>query len=141
MAVVVLDIPEFRGRFPRFTPEVAPDGVIQQAFDEAALVLDNSDLSPVPYDPDAGRNDRKVILYTLTCHLLTLALQAAQGQPGPVASVSEGSVSVSFAAPPLTGKAADFYQQTQCGQVFWQYIRRFLAGGLYVTYKDGPHHG
>ena len=140
MAVVALDIPEFRERFPRFTPEVAPDGAIEQAFDEAALVLDNSDRSPVPYDPAAGQNQRKVLLYALVCHLLTLALLAAKGQPGPVASVSEGSVSVSFSAPPLTGKAADYYQQTQCGQLFWQAMRRYMVGGLYVPFKDA-HHG
>jgi len=132
MASVVLNIAEFRGRFPLFTPEATPNGAIRQAFDSACLILPNGPGSAVPYNPPE-RNDRKVLLYALTCHLLTLAVRAGQGQAGPIASASEGSVSVSFAVPPLTGQAADWYQQTQCGQVFWQAIRPYLTGGLYIT--------
>ncbi|MDR1921103.1 MAG: DUF4054 domain-containing protein [Candidatus Adiutrix sp.] len=133
MAIVVFDPAEFRARFPHFTPEAVSDEQLTYAFDAATLLLDNSEASPVPYDPERGQNARKTLLYLLVCHLTTLALRAAQagGAAGPAVSASEGSVSVSFAVPAMTGKAADWHQQTPCGQTFWQAARRYMTGGRY----------
>ena len=53
------------------------------------------------------------------------------GQAGPVASATEGTVSISFSMPTATGKA--FYNQTPCGQTFWQAIQPYAVGGRYYA--------
>lgn len=120
MAVVVFDPQEFREAYPRFfDPKTGQplltDAQLRQAFDVACLLLDNTNSSPVPYDPAHGIMIRKTLLYLLVCHLATLALWP-MGQAGPVASATEGTVSISFSVPQDTGKA--FYAQTPCGQTF-----------------------
>ena len=132
MAVVEFSPTEFRSWYPQFTPDKVTDGQLEQAFNVACLILNNTDASPAPYDPDKGVYDRKTLLYMLVCHLTTLGLRGASGQAGPVASAAEGSVNVSFAVPTITGKTADWYIQTPCGQAFWTAIRKYMVGGLYV---------
>ena len=132
MAVVIFDPAEFLTKYPQFKDKVT-DAQLEQAFDVACLLLDNTDSSLVPYDPDKGIKDRKTLLYMLVCHLVTLGLRGAEGQAGPVASASEGSVSVSFAVPTITGKIADWYIQTPCGQAYWNAIARYRLGGHYVA--------
>ena len=121
MAVVVFDPQEFREAYPRFVDPktgqpLLTDAQLRQAFDVACLLLDNTNSSPVPYDPAHGVMIRKTLLHLLVCHLATLALWP-MGQAGPVASATEGTVSISFSVPTATGKA--FYNQTPCGQTFW----------------------
>lgn len=135
MAVVVFDPAEFLAAYPKFTNPVtgAPfltDAQLRQAFDVACLLLDNTNSSPVPYDPDHGVMIRKTLLYLLVCHLGTLALWPL-GQSGPTSSATEGSVSVSFSVPTTTGKA--FYNQTPCGQTFWLAVSPYVAGGRYYA--------
>ena len=114
MAVVTFDPQVFREAYPRFvdpksgTP-LLTDAQLEQAFDVACLLLDNTDASPVPYDPAHGIMIRKTFLYLLVCHLATLALWPA-GQSGPTSSATEGSVTVAFSIPQNAGKA--FYAQT-----------------------------
>lgn len=137
MAVVVFDPEDFLSAFPKFTDPVtgAPlftDAQLQQAFDVACLLLDNTNTSVVPYAPEQGITTRKTLLYLLVCHLVTLALWPA-GQSGPASSATEGSVSVSFAAPPVTGR--DYYLLTPCGRTFWQAIQPYVAGGRYYAAK------
>jgi hypothetical protein len=141
VAIVVFDPAEFRARFPQFTPEAVSDEQLTYVFDAATLLLDNSDNSPVPYDPAKGQNARKTLLYMLVCHLTTLGLRGQAGQSGPVASAGEGSVSVSFAVPAMTGKASDWYQQTPCGQNYWQAVRRYMTGGRYYPGRHCRHWG
>ena len=133
MSVGVFDPQAFRETFPRFVDPktgqpLLTDAQLRQAFDVACLLLDNTDASPVPYDPANGVMIRRTLLCLLVCHLATLALWPA-GQSGPVASATEGSVSVSFSMPRNAGKA--FYAQTPCGQTFWQAIQPYAVGGRY----------
>lgn len=135
MAVVVFDPQEFREAYPRFVDPktgqpLLTDAQLRQAFDVACLLLDNTDSSPVPYDPVHGVMIRKTLLYLLVCHLATLSLWP-MGQAGPVASATEGTVSISFSVPQNTGKA--FYAQTPCGQTFWQAIQPYAVGGRYYA--------
>ena len=135
MAVVVFDPQEVREAYPRFfDPKTGQplltDAQLRQAFDVACLLLDNTNSSPVPYDPAHGIMIRKTLLYLLVCHLATLALWP-MGQAGPVASATEGTVSISFSVPQDTGKA--FYAQTPCGQTFWQAIQPYAVGGRYYA--------
>ena len=73
MAVVVFDPQEFREAYPRFVDPktgqpLLTDAQLRQAFDVACLLLDNTDSSPVPYDPVHGVMIRKTLLYLLVCH-------------------------------------------------------------------------
>lgn len=137
MAVVVFDPQAFLEAYPRFrNPQTGEplltDAQLQQAFDVACLLLDNTDASLVPYDPDKDIMIRKTLLYLLVCHLATLALWPV-GQSGPMSNATEGSVSVGFSLPQSTGKA--FYNQTPCGQTFWQAMQPYVAGGRYYAAK------
>lgn len=134
MAVVVFDPASFREAYPQFTPERLTDAQLQQAFDVACLLLDNSDGSPVPYDPEKGIMVRQTLLWLLVCHMATMALWPV-GQAGPMTSATEGSVSVGFSMPPNPGKA--YYSQTPCGQTFWQAVQKYVVGGRYYAV---PHY-
>ena len=76
MAIVVFNSAEFLEIYPRFVGVLTP-AQLTNAFDCSCLLLDNSDGSVVPYDPDNGVNDRKTLLYALTCHLCEMALTNA----------------------------------------------------------------
>lgn len=135
MAVVVLDIQEYRERFPQFADAASyPDAMMQGAFETACVLFDNSERSPAPYDPDKGVSIRKTILYALTCHLLTLAGWSKNGQSGPVSNASEGSVSVGFAVPQVTDKS--YFLLTPCGQSYWQITAPYRVGGRYYAPKQ-----
>lgn len=134
MAVVVFDPEAFLEMFPKFTKpdgtSLLTDAQLQACFDQACLLLDNTDKSPVPYDPDKGIMIRKTLLNLLVCHLATLALWPL-GQSGPLSSATEGSVSSGFQIPTGTGSA--FYNQTPCGQAYWQAMLPYTIGGRYYA--------
>lgn len=138
MAVVEFDAEAFLEMYPQFSPDgkspLAP-GQLQQAFDVACLLLDNSDASLVPYDPDKKVFTRRTLLFLIVCHLCTLA-GWQPGQAGPMASATEGSVSVSFSIPNVTGR--EYWSQTPCGQTYWQAVRPYALGGRYFGMKK-PH--
>jgi len=131
MAIVLFDSDEFTAIYPRFANVLTPSQ-LENAFDTACLMLDNTNGSVVPYDPDNGVKDRKTLLYMLTCHLATVALWG-NGQTGPVSSASEGSVSVSFAVPDAA--STSWFKSTPCGQAYWQATRKYVVGGRYIAQK------
>lgn len=128
MAVVEFDPSVFRELYPRFTSEIITDSQLNQAFSVACLMLDNSDSSVVPYDPQSGVLVRQTMLNLLVCHIATLALWPP-GQSGPVSSSTEGSVSVSFALP--QSRNGEYFCQTPCGQAYWTAIQAYIRGGRY----------
>lgn len=137
MAIVVFNPKNFRQDFPQFADPVKyPDRRLKGAFTAATLGLDNSDSSPVPYEPGKKIFTREVLLYFVTCHILTLADWAVNGQAGPVTTASEGSVSAGFAAPQMTSKS--YFMETPCGRNFWQMSLPYRLGGKYYPVK--PYH-
>lgn len=130
MAIVVFDAEDFLNSHPQFVGKVT-EAQLDNAFDVACLLLDNTENSPVPYDPEKGIETRRILLNLLVCHLVTLALRPIE-QAGALSSASEGSVSTGFSIPQNAG--ADWWMQTNCGQVFWQAVRHFLIGGRYYGY-------
>ena len=132
MSVVVLDTAEFRAVKPQFAP--LPDAVLEYYFGMACGVIDNTDSSVFPYDPGKGVLSRKFILHALLCHLLTVNQQEASVQAGPVSSASEGSVSLSFAVPPVSDKS--FYSETACGRAFLAMIRPYALGGRVAPARE-----
>lgn len=120
--VVIFDPAEFKEIYPQF--ENVSDTVCGFAFSQAELYLDNSVKSPV-----SNLEKRKILLYLLTCHILTLKERG--DAVGSLSNATEGSVSVGYSVPNIAG--AEFFSQTQCGMAFWQAIKPYKLGGLYFA--------
>ena len=115
MAIVQLNISDFRTFYPIFADAVQyPDNVITYAFNLAETYIDNTESSPIPYDPSKNILLRQRVLYMATCHLLQLNSQSPQ-QTGAVTSASQGSVSVGYS--PLT----------------WMMLSPYRLGGRFYT--------
>ena len=121
-ASVEFDYNEFIEVYPQF--KALSETACSFAFKEAELYLDNTVKSPVE-----DLEKRKLLLYMLCCHILTLKERG--DSVGQVASASEGSVSVSYSVPNLAG--AEYFGQTQCGLAFWQAVKPYLLGGRYYA--------
>ena len=122
MAVVAFNPEEFKGLYPQLADFT--DAQLQNYFDVACLVVNNTERSMVPYNPP-GVTTRKTILYLLVCHQCELSLR--RGVVGILTSVSQGSVSAGFAAP--TNPGAEWFNQSQCGATAWQILQGFMHGG------------
>ena len=135
MAIVEFDPEEFRAAKPQFAS--MSDQRLAGVFNEACLYVANEEDSLIPYDPPK-KMDRKSILFLVVCHLATLEQWAEAGQSGPVASATQGSVSVSYAQAGGPQSMA-WWSQTPCGLSAWAYLSRLGLGGFYVP---GPkrHH-
>lgn len=129
MAVVVFDPDEWREFYPDLGARLT-DEQLRHLFELACLILDNTDSSPVPYDPEKGILVRKTLLYLLVCHLATMS-QWKTGQSGPMTSATQGSVSVGFAVNQATDDS--FLDQTPCGQAFLRAMRPYAVGGRYYA--------
>lgn len=126
--VVIFDVSLFREQRPQFSDTTKySDAFLQNCFDEAALICNNTNASIVPYSPSNNINDRQILLYLLTCHIATLA---TSGQVGTVTSATEGSVSAGFYIDQRKGAA--WFTQTQCGYTYWQMIQKYKLGGIFV---------
>ena len=119
MTAVTFDPKAFKARYPEFV--AVADATLTAVFDEACLLIDNSDASPVS---DVTR--RRVMLWLAVAHLAKLGGLAEQSAgiasatpAGRVTSASEGSVSVSFSVGPETDQNA-FWLQTAYGQQLWK---------------------
>ncbi len=122
-SVVVFDPAEFKEIYPQF--EKISDAACGFAFSQAELYLDNSAKSLV-----SDLEKRKILLYLLTCHILTLK-ERGDGAVGNLTSATEGSVSVGYSAPAMAG--AEYFSQTQCGMAFLQAVKPYKLGGLYFA--------
>lgn len=131
MAVVIFDPALFREQRPQFADiSKFSDAFLQNCFDEAVLICNNTDASMVPYNPVKNINDRQILLYLLTCHIATLA---TSGQVGSITSATEGSVSAGFMVD--TRKGAAWFTQTQCGYTYLQMIQKYKCGGIFINGK------
>lgn len=121
--VVIFDADEFRARFPKWVAK--PDAELENNFDKACLILNNTSKSIVK-----DLKERKSLLYLLVCHITELS-ERGGGVVGNLSSATQGKVSTSF------GMAANqnWFNQTQCGYLFWQAMAKYRYGGLYVRYE------
>lgn len=114
--VVVFDPAAFIKRFPEFSS--ADPILLTSLFGEAALLLDNTECSPV-----SQIEQRTPLLWLLTAHLAALNIGVNGEKPTPlvgrVNSASQGSVSVGNEYGPPTGSNA-WYNQTKYGAEYWQ---------------------
>lgn len=134
--VVLWDENIFLTLYPQFKNLVTTEQ-LSALWEMACTLVDNTEKSPLPYDPDKGVYVRKIVLYALVCHLATMGLWGGTGQSGPLASATEGSVSTSFQIPTLPGggTTAQWYNQTPCGRTAWMFLRRLSLGGRYYDVK------
>ena len=141
--MVAWDESAWRELYPQFSegqPYYCTSAQLAQLWTVAVTLVDNTDASQIPYDPDKGVYVRRVILYALVCHLATLAWQGRQGQYGTLNSATEGSVTASFQLPqlPAQGATGAWYGLTACGLMAWSLLRRYALGG--VSYKPPHYH-
>lgn len=119
---VVFDIDEFRTLYPQF--EKVTDEMLEKYFNAACLLCNNTQKSLVK-----DLDERKTLLYLLVCHIAEL-----QGRGntlvGLLTSATEGKVSVSVK--PFDN--ANWYQQTQCGSLYWAATAKYRIGPRYFAY-------
>lgn len=123
MASVEFDVNEFKQLYPNF--QNLDDTLLENYFNAACLLLDNTDKSPVK-----DLAERKMLLYMLVCHIATLK-QRGDSIVGTITSAAEGKVNVSVT--PLTNM--NWYTQTVCGSLFWQATAKYRIGVRYYDYR------
>lgn len=114
--VVIFDPAAFLARYPEFNS--LPQPSLPPFFNEATLLLDNTDCSPVQQV-----EQRTPLLWLLTAHLVALNLGVNGEAPTPLVgrinNASEGSVSVATDNGTQPATAA-WYMQTKYGAQYWQ---------------------
>lgn len=111
VGVVAFDPSTWFARYPEFAGKVSAETAAAY-FAEAELYCDNTATSPII---DLTR--RMMLLNMVTAHIAFLTLRDA-GITGPIASATEGSVSVSMATGYDPG-SQDWFRQSQYGRSFW----------------------
>lgn len=136
MTAVVFDYSEWAAAYP-LEAAYTTQPVAENYFLIATGLLDNTDGSPVPYDPAATPPVliRKNALYLLVSHIAVLnsPARASTGLVGRISSASEGSVSVQTSLNVKSG-TAEYYAQTPWGLLFWQMTSAYRRG----FYAPGP---
>jgi hypothetical protein len=116
-------------------------GVEQTAFNDATFLLNNSCASAVQ---DA--NQRLILLYTLTAHVLLIDrgtndgagnVTSPQGIVGRIDSAAEGSVNVSAAYSSEVTQSEAYFIQTKYGAKFWQQTAQYRT----MQYVGAPSFG
>ncbi len=122
MAVTVTT---FRTRFPEFSDDTAfPDARIQLFIDDAKEDFDGTKLREVISD--------RITEY-LAAHYLAVGTSSEQGDAsnaGPVASKSEGELSVSYAVTAASVGSDAYYQSTIYGQQYLTLLRTYCGSVL-----------
>lgn len=125
--VVIFDAAAFVQRYPQFSAyNAANPAGLQMFFDEATLLLNNTECSKV-----TDLAQRTVLLYLLTAHIATLSgvlTPAGEGstasQVGRIADATEGSVSAKLDMGTVRTSAA-YFLQTQYGATYWQLTAKY----------------
>lgn len=144
MSDVVFNESEFLARFPHLAIALNEGKLTQtyiiETYNGVAQWLGSTDsTSMYPYDPAQNIYTRKNLLYLATCHLLSLGLWSA-GQPGRVASASQGSVSTSFDLLHTNSLVGQWWLQTPCGAQYWIQSAPYRKGGrIYIPSDYHPY--
>lgn len=133
--IVEFDSTKFRNRHPYFNEDRISDDALEYQFQVASTIIDNTENSFIPYDPDKNVFDREILMYTLVCHLAAIAMRNPT-QAGSIASAGEGSVNVSFTT---AQSSEEYYSMTPCGQTFWRLMKKYRAWGGIGVYPQEYH--
>lgn len=121
-AAFIYDREDFRRRYPGMTEEKLPDAVLDALWETAVSMLADVDgVFPWP------ETKTPAIVYAALCHLATLQTDEATA-PGRVASAGQGSVSVSYDLIQSQGDAAQWWNLTKCGSLYWVLTKPYRAG-------------
>jgi hypothetical protein len=128
MSVITLDIAVFRAQFPAFSNVTTyPDLTVQMYFDMSTNYVSDENAG---YLRDSSRT---LALYLMTAHLLAIATATNSGKPiQAIVSASEGSVSVSLAAPPVKSGWQWWLSSTPYGAQLWSLLSVKAVGGFYI---------
>jgi len=128
MAVVTFDPTAFKLAFPAYAS--ATDEQLDSYFLVSELILNNTDASPVPYDPTGSPviAERKILLDLLVAHQAELETRG-NGAVGRADSGSEGSVS--FDLEMIATGNSQWFLQTQWGATYWQATAKYRTARLY----------
>ena len=128
---------EFIELYPQFADKYT-SAFLSLMWEQVCAIVDNTDNSRIPYNTDEGVVVRKIVLYAIMCHFLTMQEWTTNGQPGALTSASEGSVSTGFNIPSYGSGGsvfADWLNQTNCGRTAWMLMRKYFLGGQYYGMK------
>lgn len=119
------DVAAFRAAFPQFVDAIAyPDGVIlgwfaiSQAYLGSSLALQGTTLTTAQQ--------------LLTAHIGALMSASGSSAMGAMQSASEGSVSASFAPPPIKSGLEYYLSGSTYGVQLWALLDVLSAGGQYI---------
>ena len=115
MGVVVFDASAFKVRYSEFA--ATSDLLLAAFFDEATLVLNNTDNSRV-----TDLVERKILLWLLTAHIAAIN-NMQSGNVGRLSSATQGSVSVSMQY--NSSEYAQWYDQTKYGAEYWAMTAKY----------------
>lgn len=114
---VVFNFNEFNNMYPELNAQPTQAGY---DFQYATLILDNTSISIID-----NLEERKLLLYLLTAHILCLQNRGA-GSVGAISNAHEGSVSVGYASLGQLGQS--YFGQTQYGLLFWMMVKKYMSG-------------
>lgn len=137
MSVVRFDYAHFVASFPHIDLSALTPEAIALKWDIATDIVGNKDgESQSPYDPENGIIERRTLLYLVLAHLLQMDMASAGGSlGGRIASVSEGSVSVSVTPYTANSSTAEYWLSTHEGALYWQLTAKYRRGGRLYTAK------
>ena len=118
----MINIAYFRSRFPEFSDEQEFEDAIIQVFIDDAV----EDVSQTLYKESIA--DR--ITAYLAAHYFYLSLKTEVGDSGsvaPIASQSEGEVSVSYGVNNVDKGSDAYFNSTQYGQFYLSLLKRYTA--------------
>ena len=114
---VVFNFNEFNAMYPELHADATRTGY---DFQYATLILTNTSYSIV-----CNLEERKLLLYLLTAHILCLQNRGMDAV-GAVSNAHEGSVSVGYASLGQLGQ--NYFGQTQYGLLFWMMVKKYMSG-------------
>jgi len=128
MATLVLDVADFREKFPLFADPVKyPDSTIEMWWSVATCIVSDEDYGCLSGDC------RLYAIYLLMAHIGMINDEINSGNtPGYVASATIDKVSVSRMTPQEVNSFHFWLNQTPFGQQLLALLKSFSVGGLYV---------
>lgn len=131
-AIATFSYSDWIARYPEFAAVSGP--LAQMYFNEATLILRNDGTGPVN-----DVSQQTSLLYMLTAHIAFLNPGATgqsastAGAVGSIASATQGSVSVSYAKPAVSG-TAEWFAQSKYGFAYWNAMAPYRQ----MRYVPGP---
>lgn len=125
---IELDVPKFRSEFLAYSDQAKYTfAYIETKWDIATCYISDLNCGQLK------NNCRQYAIFLMMAHLIYIDDRiAANVKTDPLASVTEGKVSASFAVPPSSGSWEYWLGQSPYGQQLTSILSAAAAGGYYV---------